>query len=80
MQHLEAAGYRQYEISNFARPGHEGRHNLLYWNCSDYWGVGPAAHSCVGNVRRFWPDDVQGFIAGTVAEQREGNCTSRIIC
>lgn len=76
VQQLEAAGYRQYEISNFARPGHEGRHNLLYWNCSDYWGVGPAAHSCVGNVRRFWPDDVQGFIAGTVAEQREGDCTS----
>ena len=76
VQQLEAAGYRQYEISNFARPGHKGRHNLLYWNCSDYWGVGPAAHSCVGNVRRFWPDDVQGFIAGTVAEQREGDCTS----
>ena len=48
----------------------------MYWNCSDYWGVGPAAHSCVGNVRQFWPDDVQGFIAGTVAEQREGDCTS----
>ena len=76
VERLACAGYRQYEISNFARPGHEGRHNLLYWNCSDYWGVGPAAHSCVGNVRRFWPDDVQGFIAGTVAEQREGDCTS----
>ena len=34
VQQLEAAGYRQDEISNFARPGHEGRHNLLYWNCS----------------------------------------------
>ena len=45
VQQLEAAGYRQYEISNFARPGHEGRHNLLYWNCNDYWGIGPAAHS-----------------------------------
>ena len=76
VQQLETAGYRQYEISNFALPGHEGRHNLLYWNCSDYWGVGPAAHSCMDNVRRFWPDDVQGFIAGTVAEQREGDCTS----
>lgn len=71
---LEAAGYRQYEISNFARPGHEGRHNLLYWNCRDYQGIGPAAHSCVGGVRRFWPGDTAGFIAGTVQEEEEGRC------
>lgn len=71
---LEAAGYRQYEISNFARPGHEGRHNLLYWNCRDYQGIGPAAHSCVGGVRRFWPGDTAGFIAGTVREEVEGRC------
>ena len=76
VQQLEAAGYRQYEISNFARPGHEGRHNLLYWNCRDYWGVGPAAHSCLGNVRKFWADDVQGFIDGTAKEQVEGDCTA----
>ena len=75
VQQLEAAGYRQYEISNFARPGHEGRHNLLYWNCNDYWGIGPAAHSCVDNVRRFWPGDVQGFIDGTIHEEIEGDCT-----
>lgn len=74
VQQLEKAGYRQYEISNFAKPGHEGRHNLLYWNCRDYWGVGSAAHSCLGNVRRFWPDDVQGFIDGSAAEQQEGRC------
>ncbi len=71
---LEKAGYRQYEISNFARPGHEGRHNLLYWNCRDYLGLGPAAHSCLGGVRRFWPGDVQGFIDGTLAERDEGVC------
>ncbi len=71
---LETAGYRQYEISNFARPGHEGRHNLLYWNCRDYLGLGPAAHSCLGGVRRFWPDDTAGFIAGTLAEETEGVC------
>lgn len=71
---LEAAGYRQYEISNFARPGHEGRHNLLYWNCRDYQGIGPAAHSCVGGVRRFWPGDTAGFIAGTAREEEEGRC------
>ena len=71
---LEHAGYRQYEISNFARPGHAGRHNLLYWNCRDYLGIGPAAHSCVGGVRRFWPADTDAFIAGTLREQAEGAC------
>ena len=74
VERLEAAGYRQYEISNFARPGKESRHNLLYWNCRDYQGIGPAAHSCVGGVRRFWPGDTAGFIAGTAREKEEGRC------
>ena len=74
VRRLEEEGYRQYEISNFARPGHQGRHNLLYWNCRDYWGVGPAAHSCLQKVRRFWPDDAQGFMEGSTAEQWEGVC------
>lgn len=74
VKRLAEEGYRQYEISNFAKPGHEGRHNLLYWNCRDYWGVGPAAHSCLDNVRRYWPDDAQGFINGSVVEQEEGIC------
>lgn len=74
VEQLEKAGYRQYEISNFAKPGHEGRHNLLYWNCKDYGGIGPAAHSCTGGVRRYWPDDTEGFIAGTAQEQIEGRC------
>ena len=73
---LTAVGYRHYEISNFACPGHEGRHNLLYWNCKDYWGIGPAAHSCLGSVRRFWPNDTAAFIAGTVQEQYEGPCNA----
>ena len=73
---LEKAGYQQYEISNFCRPGHEGRHNLLYWDCCDYQGYGPAAHSCVGRVRKYWPDDVQAFIEGTAAEEMEGDCTA----
>ncbi len=74
VERLARAGYRQYEISNFARPGHEGRHNLLYWNCRDYWGIGPAAHSCLGGVRRFWPADTEGFTAGTLREREEGVC------
>jgi len=39
-----AAGLPGYEISNYARPGHESRHNLIYWRYGDYVGVGPGAH------------------------------------
>jgi len=49
---LEAAGYRQYEISNFAKPGCECRHNLIYWRNQPYVGVGPSAAGCV-NGRRY---------------------------
>lgn len=49
---LAAHGYRQYEISNFARPGFECRHNLLYWDNGHYLGLGPAAHSHFRGRRR----------------------------
>jgi oxygen-independent coproporphyrinogen-3 oxidase len=39
-----AAGLYRYEISNYARPGHESRHNIAYWRYADYAGVGPGAH------------------------------------
>lgn len=42
---MTAAGYRHYEVSAFAKPGHESRHNLNYWNFGDYLGVGAGAHS-----------------------------------
>ena len=50
-EELEAAGFQQYEISNFARPGFESRHNLKYWNLSEYMGLGAAAHSYIKNTR-----------------------------
>jgi oxygen-independent coproporphyrinogen-3 oxidase len=50
---LADAGLRSYEISNWARPGHECRHNLLYWSQGDYLGIGCAAHSH-RQGRRWW--------------------------
>jgi putative oxygen-independent coproporphyrinogen III oxidase len=50
---LTGAGFEWYEISNWARPGHRCRHNLLYWSQGDYRGFGCAAHSHVGG-RRWW--------------------------
>jgi oxygen-independent coproporphyrinogen-3 oxidase len=48
MDTLTAAGYAHYEISNYARPGHESRHNLAYWRGADYLGFGPSAFSTAG--------------------------------
>lgn len=47
IERLSQAGYRQYEISNYARPGCESRHNLIYWRNEPYVGVGPSAAGCV---------------------------------
>lgn len=48
---LSTAGLRWYEVSNWARPGGECRHNLAYWRGDHWWGVGPGAHSHVDGVR-----------------------------
>lgn len=61
---LESAGFEQYEISNFAKPGFHSRHNLLYWKLEDYIGLGPAAHSFFNGKRMFFPRDIQYFING----------------
>ncbi|MGA1754903.1 MAG: coproporphyrinogen III oxidase, partial [Ilumatobacteraceae bacterium] len=50
---LTTAGLLNYEVSNWARPGHESRHNRVYWNQGDYRGFGSAAHSH-DRVRRWW--------------------------
>lgn len=51
MSEMEKHGLHQYEISNFAKPGHESRHNLLYWDNEEYIGVGAGAHGYVNDVR-----------------------------
>ncbi len=61
---LERYGYRQYEISNFAVPGFESKHNLKYWNLDDYMSFGPGAHSCIGNLRYSFVKDIKEYIYG----------------
>mgnify|MGYP001190695861 FL=1 len=48
---LKEIGIDQYEISNFSKPSYESKHNLLYWNCDSYLGLGPGAHSSLINVK-----------------------------
>lgn len=49
-----SAGMRRYEVANLARPGHESRHNLLYWQRRPYLALGPGAHASDGALRRSW--------------------------
>ena len=59
---LPAHGYARYEISNFARPGHESRHNLGYWQNKTYLGLGAAAHSYLDGIRYENTKDIAAYI------------------
>ncbi|HOZ48547.1 MAG TPA: radical SAM family heme chaperone HemW [Candidatus Hydrogenedentes bacterium] len=58
----ELADYDHYEISNFARPGFECRHNLIYWHNEEYAGFGPAAYSFIDGVRAKNPDRLDAYL------------------
>jgi len=60
---LAQSGYAKYEISNFAKPGYECRHNILYWTRQNYVGFGLGAHSLVNNVRWRNTYDIHEYIA-----------------
>ncbi|HEX5591227.1 MAG TPA: coproporphyrinogen-III oxidase family protein [Candidatus Limnocylindrales bacterium] len=63
---LAAAGYDGYEISNWARPGHESRHNLAYWERRPYEAVGPGAHAFDGATRRWNAARLDGYVGALV--------------
>lgn len=73
IEKLEEMGFLQYEISNFAKPGFESRHNLCYWNCQEYLGFGPSAHSYFGGRRCYYPADLKRFlIQGDTVDDGKG--------
>jgi len=63
IERLEAAGFRHYEISNYARPGFESVHNRAYWNGADYLGLGPSAVSTINDRRWTNLADTAGYVA-----------------
>ncbi|MDN5331001.1 MAG: hypothetical protein PWP45_226 [Tepidanaerobacteraceae bacterium] len=73
---LEEGGYSHYEISNFAKPGRECRHNLVYWTYGEYLGLGAGAHSFIDGVRFYNVYDFKDYIEkvkekGSAVENRE---------
>ena len=66
---LEQAGYHQYEISNFARPGRASRHNLRYWLTAPYLGFGPGAHSDFGDQRYSFVQNLDEYIHNVLSQQ-----------
>ena len=63
-RYLEDKGFSHYEISNFAKEGNEGKHNLKYWHCEEYLGIGPSAHSFLDGERFYYPRDSRAFLRG----------------
>ncbi|AIH03372.1 radical SAM family heme chaperone HemW [Thermodesulfobacterium commune] len=67
---LESQGYLRYEISNYARPGFECKHNLFYWEVKPYVGLGPSAVSRMANLRWQNPKDLKIYIETLLTEKK----------
>lgn len=66
VQTLAEFGFHQYEVSSFAKRGYESRHNMKYWRCEPYLGIGAGAHSCYGGKRFQVPKDIAAFCSAPV--------------
>ena len=61
VEYMEQLGFHQYEISNFSLPGYESRHNSAYWQCGEYIGIGPSAHSFFEGKRFYYGRSMEDF-------------------
>lgn len=79
MKKLGANGYRQYEISNFAKPGFESRHNMMYWRNRSYYGLGAGAHGYMEGLRHVNVKGIQPYIDSSRSglPRMESNAVSR---
>lgn len=72
---LGVSGYGAYEISNFAQPGFECAHNIHYWKCGDYLGIGTGAVSRIGNHRWRRAKNTKAYMAGEFHTDQDENLT-----
>lgn len=68
---LASKGYERYEISNYAKPGFECRHNLSYWERTDYLGLGLGAASLLGNIRKTNQTELSEYLKGKFEGEKE---------
>lgn len=80
-EYLENNGFCHYEISNFCKENFESKHNLKYWKCEEYLGLGPAAHSFLDGKRFYYPRDLKAFIKGNspTPDGEGGDLSERIM-
>lgn len=69
IESLKKHGFNQYEISNFSKKNYESKHNLKYWNCEEYLGVGPSAHSYLNGKRFEVERSIDKFISTSLQKE-----------
>ncbi len=79
VDYLGRYGYDQYEISNFAKKGYEGKHNLNYWRCGEYLGIGPSAHSFYEGKRFYYGRNTQDYYNRKIIDDGTGGDSSEYI-
>lgn len=75
VEFLKENGYERYEISNFAKAGYQSAHNIKYWQCDEYIGIGLSAHSYIDGVRFSNTHDFDNYIDGDFTKYNEEKLT-----